>query len=106
MIGRIFEHNGRWWKINGPMQFRWGKDGTWPVISCSKTGKEFTRLNGFSDFFVMRKDAAGLLYYAVSNEKCSTAGKEIGIKKRRIQFLKTRIADDQAELDRLVEEIG
>ena len=105
MIGRIFEHNGRWWKINGPMVLRHGA-GSWPVISCSKTGKEFTRLNGFSDSFVKRKEEAGLLYYAVSNEKCSTAGKEIGIKKRRIQFLKTRIADDQAELDRLVEEIG
>lgn len=90
------------WKITGPSRRVLGAN-SYPVIKCSKWGKEFKETNGFSSAAVDAlsehqvyrpiNDNEGLGNKAVIDD-----GIKSGIKKRRIAFLKKRISKDEKEL--------
>jgi hypothetical protein len=103
LTGWVFEHEGKYWKITGAAYPAFGFY-SYPVISCSKTGKEYKSRNGFSARFVMNYHRAGFTRKAESTEKANiTEGNRTGAQKRRIAFLTDRIARDTAELAQLME---
>lgn len=91
------------WKITGPAQMALGIL-SYPVIKCSKLGKEYQQCNGFAASYVLRLKEEGKLYEATKEGKASTAGIETGIRKRRIDFLVKTMHDMVEELNGLLEE--
>lgn len=99
-----------YWKITG-IQKSLGKEETYRVIKCTETGKEFKLINGFYILSVhdeIKKGEHGL-FKVVGQIKCdakvSTNGKSAGIKKRRINWLKSAIISYQKELEQLEKEV-
>lgn len=91
-----------YWKITGPAKKSVGCY-SYPVVKCSKLGKEYKTTNGFSVAYVTRLNAQGLLYSADTQEKASTDGKASGIRKRRIDFLVKSMHNMVEELNGLLE---
>jgi hypothetical protein len=81
---------------------------TYRVIRCSKTGKEFKDVNGFStdiDRFFTGKEDASFTIVKQATEVGTKAdidkGIESGKVKRRIQYLENKIDKYNKELERL-----
>ena len=104
----------QYWKINGPLRENyWAGPGakSYPVIRCTKTGKEFKNTNGFGSRWIDSlpdgpgsEDAPHDEYIVgVFNdaERVSTANKQRGIDKRRADYLHSRILHDAKELRKL-----
>ena len=91
------------WKITGPARMALGIF-SYPVIKCSKHGKEYKQANGFAASYVLRLKEEGQLYEATKEGKASTDGIETGIRKRRIDFLVKTMQDMVEELNGLLEE--
>lgn len=100
-VGKIFQHAGGpgWWKITGPKRLlSYAKYGSYPVIKCTSTGREFKQTNSFTASYI---ETQAVLYDSVSNGKVLQDGIEAGRIKRRMSFLEARIADDNKELEQL-----
>ena len=112
-----------YWKIIGEKYNTFGSSSyynerfSYPVIKCSKNGKEYSSRSGFSsnliDAIIQEKfhDDGYSKFSLVKTGtnigvKAKTVGKEIGIKKRRITYLENRIQRDTNELLRLKEYIS
>lgn len=108
LTGWIFKHKTSYWKIMGPARNSYGSKtpDTYPVIKCTKTGKEFTGCNGFSIDFVMKLYNAGEMSKCelTENVEVSTAGQESGIRKRRIQHLEAELSSALKEVNQLLAE--
>ena len=100
-IGTIFKHGADgYWKVTGPKRKMFGGE-SYPVIKCSKRGKEYRQRNGFDAKYVesIPKDQ---LFFAPTGTKADIDdGIESGVRLRRIQFLKYTIAAMQKELEEL-----
>lgn len=96
VAGDIFFIAGRYWKVTGPK-----RGAFFPVIRCSKNGKEFTDINGFFDRYLETAPAALFIKNVSEQIKVSRDGVNSGRQKRRIAYLKNRIANDQKELAKL-----
>lgn len=97
---KVIEH----WKITGPAHVTFCPGRSYPVIKCTKTGKEFKSTNGFSSTYVLSLWNQGLLFKSENNEKASTDGIKSGIRKRRINHLVETMNKMVAELNELLEE--
>lgn len=105
-VGTIFtDRDGGYWKVTGPKRKSIGGE-SYPVIKCSKHGKEFTQTNGFSCRYVDDLFNDGKTWAANSNTKVRTEGQALGAMKRRITHLESRIAADTAELAKLFEQLN
>lgn len=114
-IGTVFSADGKtWWKVTGysgktdARTYNFWEKATYNVVRCNKNGLEFKQTNGFWAVEMHKRLKSNLITIAgVFKEpvKVSTAGKKIGIKKRRIDWLKATIAAHQAELTTLEQEI-
>ena len=105
-VGTIFENRTSFWKVTGPKYASYGsrsKPNTYPVVKCTKYGKEFSATNGFSDTLVEHLYAKGATTAATykAGEGVSEAGKESGIRKRRILWLEATIKAYTKELEEL-----
>lgn len=101
-VGTIFNASGSTWKTTGPKRFALGGH-SYPVIKCTKYGKEFKETNGFSANLVECRYREGHTTQCVlkENVKVSTEGEASGKRKRRIQFLEAEIAAYTKELEEL-----
>ena len=100
-IGTIYSFSGSYWKVTGPKRSGLGCL-SYPVIKCTKTGKEFKETNGMRDWFIEQLHSDGLTWkFSEVTEKVSTAGEASGIRKRRIMFLEDKIAAYTKELEEL-----
>lgn len=109
MIGTIFEDkNGGYWKVSGPARNSYGNRGrpdSYPVIKCTKYGREYQRTNGFTVMYVDNLVKEGKTWKATDNTEASTDGQARGILKRRVTYLESRIASDTEELNRLIAQL-
>lgn len=97
-IGSVFKSASSYWKIIGGVTKSGMLGETYPVIKCSKTGKEFRELNRFGRSYVENRVIIGIFL----GEKADIDdGVESGIKKRRIQYLKKKIESFTKELKEL-----
>jgi len=112
MIGLVFARvkNGvtEYWKITGNP---YNKGDSYPVIKCSKKGKEFRETNGFSVSFVSslkeNKEGCsdGWIIGSFSSEKAKIdEGIMSATRLRRIQYLQDKISAYQKELNDLMKE--
>lgn len=96
---------GGYWKVEGEKRKSYGSGFSYPVIKCTKYGKEFSGRNGFSDTHVDKLVAEGKTWKATDHTKVSKAGQQAGILKRKILHLEARIAADTAELNNTMAEL-
>lgn len=110
LIGYIFSYKGSFWKILGPKKEGYGRMGYapkyYPVVKCTKHGKEFQSRNSFSADMVEKLYLEGAMVKCGLTEdvKVSTAGKASGARKRRITHLETELNNILKELNRLLEQ--
>ena len=105
-VGTVFPAYGSYWKVTGPSRkTSWAPNGYghYPVIKCNANGKEFKTQNGFSESFIQREIEAGRTRIVTENVKARTDNEQVGIAKRRIQFLQAEIKAHQLELEQLLE---
>ena len=89
-IGDVFQCDGVYWKITGaPRGIGYGY--SYPVIRCTKTGKEFRATNGFSVSFVDSLPEDQIIKSDVGIKANIDAGIEITKRKNRINFLNRKI---------------
>lgn len=105
-IGKIFkttDTNGKttFWKITGTAKPSGHGPALYPVIKCNWNGRPFKTTNLFTASFVNQQ----ILRDSFSDEPVDMSGIKIGKMKRRIGFLKHRIAQDQLELEALLNQI-
>ncbi len=110
IIGTIFLRNGTYWKVVGPIYNGFGNTNYYPVIKCSKLGKEYKYTNGFQTSFI---DCL-VKFGEWNGAKLISTGSTVGIKadisagiesaklKNRINYLRAKINAYQGELDRLL----
>ena len=93
LTGYIFSYKGSFWKVRGPKRdgYSYGRVGNsapkyYPVVKCTKHGKEFQSRNNFSAAMVEKLYLEGAMVKCGLTEdvKVSTAGKASGARKRRI----------------------
>lgn len=90
-----------YWKItDGPRSGWISFADTYPVIKCSKYGKEYDRKTGFS---VRAVDSIpdDKITRSTVGVKADTTGVEIGRLKRRLGFLEKRNTADQTEMAKI-----
>lgn len=117
-IGDVFYHapGKSFWMVVGAPKYHefFGSKGpeVYPVVKCNKNGKTFARTNGFAVEFVNNlltaSEVGTDVSYFVGNfakTPARTDGKAIGVKKRRIKYLKSEMAKMTEELARLEAEI-
>jgi len=109
-IGTIFKRDNCYWKITGTIGSRAAGGESYPVIKCTKTGKEFITINGFrSDYLENRGQATGAVeIIGVVSEKVKANigdGLIVGKKKRRVQYLEAKISSCTKELEQLRTEL-
>ncbi len=108
LTGYIFERNG-YWKITGPAQrlgYYAGSSFSFPVVKCTKHGKEFSRRDGYGADTVMQLHLQGLTVKCGLTEdvKVSTDGKASGARKRRIKHLEAELASILKEVNGLLQQ--
>lgn len=104
LTGYIFQRGKSYWKILGLK--RTGYE-NYPVVKCTKYGKEFQSSAYYSAAFIEKQYAEGTMTKCVLKGEAlevSTAGKASGIRKRRIQHLEADIANQLKELNKLLEQ--
>jgi hypothetical protein len=113
-IGDVFkkEYSGEYWKVTGyNFPNRFNELGGYQVIKCSKTGKEFKEINGFSlaiDNYIGIEGASYTIIQRATQVgiKADTNGIETGKLKRRAQYLQRKIESYQKELDTILQKLG
>jgi hypothetical protein len=107
LTGYIFQRDKSYWKILGPKRAGYRGYENYPVVKCTKYGKEFQSSTYYSADFIEKQYAEGTMTKCVLKGEAlevSTAGKASGIRKRRIQHLEADIAHQLKELNKLLEQ--
>lgn len=100
-IGTIFlSPDKRYWKITGEARNVFGRL-SYPVICCTKNGKEFSQRDGFNKDFVDKLEWGKYKFPAKDSGKVSRDGVKIGAVKRRLQYLRDRMKADSAEIEEI-----
>jgi hypothetical protein len=113
-VGDIFSkqsmHGGplTYWKVTSVDEKGWQHLWTYHVIRCTKTGKEFKDVNGFStdiDRYFRQEKGSEFNIVKRATEVGTKANIDKGIEsgkvKRRIQYLENKIDRYSKELERL-----
>jgi hypothetical protein len=102
-IGDIFPDrtNYGYWKITGEPRRSGSYSASYPVIKCTKTGKEFKTTNGFNVTFVDSIPEDQIIKSDVGVKANITGGIEITKRKNRINFLTKKICAYERELKEL-----
>lgn len=101
----IYSVDKRYWKITGEPREFFGMV-SYPVISCTKNGKEFSQTDGFNKDFVDKLEWGKNKFPAKESGKVSRDGVKIGAMKRRLQYLRDRVRSDSAEIEKIRLEYG
>lgn len=110
LTGYIFEYKGGYWKIQSPKHAGYSSYSNpptyYPVIKCTKHGKEFQSRNSIVAEVVEKIYLEGSMVKCGLTEdvKVSTAGKESGARKRRINHLEAELGTMIKELNKLLEQ--
>ena len=113
-VGDVFYHapGNSFWMVVGEPRRAWANGSSYPVVKCNKNGKTFAKTNGFSveflDNLLPASEVGTDVSHFVGNfakTPAKTDGKAIGVKKRRITYLKGEIERMTKELARLEAEI-
>jgi len=102
----------KYWKVTEIGKSFWDNGLTYQVILCSKTGKEFRNTTGFSTTIDQKFGAPDSRYTIV--KQGGTVGDKANIDqgiltgktKRRLQYLRARVAKDTAEIQRIEEQLN
>jgi hypothetical protein len=98
--GDVFRCDGIYWKITGaPRGIGYGY--SYPVIRCTKTGKEFKATNGFSVSFIDSLPEDQIFNCGVGVKADIDRSVEITKRKNRINFLTRKICAYERELKKL-----
>jgi hypothetical protein len=103
-IGTVFSKTvikTKYWKITGNPRSSFSKEYyVYPVVRCTKTGKEFKETNGFDVNAVHEnKDTFKIIGIVSIGTKANIDnGNKIGAMKRRIDYLNARILRDRDKI--------
>lgn len=100
-VGDVFQYGKSYWKITSV-----DRQGYYPVIKCSKTGKEYRDTNGFAHQFVDKLDDSAFVNTDVGVKADIDKGVKITQTKLRIAFLEDRIHRDIIEAAKLKEKLA
>jgi hypothetical protein len=102
-INDIFHYQKSYYKVISVKQInQFTKHEFYNVIKCNKNGVEFSTKTNFIASFVEKAER----WRAIKNEKASTANKDIGEMKRRVNYLKGKIKVYSEELAELEEQLN